>query len=327
MSQSSSNEPEGIIKQKPSARSNAHVPFFNKAARTAMAKETINKTIPDILSSNERAKRGVKSAQLLRDLPKLASASGRTETEASLHVSVIQSDTLAAAQLLHSEHPHSKIAVLNMASPMQPGGGVLRGAKAQEESLCMRSTLYHSLKMEWYRLPDDAIVYTPDVLVFKSANSELRMLDASERFYVDVISCAAVRMPELDDVQDESGEKQLSYADPKDEELMSLKIKYIMRTAAKMGVQRLVLGALGCGAYRNPINLVAKMMRRCLLGRDNKRGAEENWALAGIEQVVIAILDETPERKVWTGFANEFSKSEGVFVEGSSHTQKDSPSG
>ena len=35
----------------------------------------------------------------------------------------------------------NRILVLNLANPVNPGGGVRRGAKAQEEDLCRRSSL------------------------------------------------------------------------------------------------------------------------------------------------------------------------------------------
>jgi len=292
---------------------------MNKAARAALAKETINRTVPAILSSNPHAQKGVQSSQLFRgytDLPKLNQTVANDNTEDNTHpgastspilIHLVQSDTLDAAQKLRAEHPAAKIAVLNMASPLQPGGGVLRGAKAQEESLCMRSTLYPSLRPEWYRHPSDAVIYSPDVLVFRSSPTpEMEMLDAKARFYVDVISCAAPRHPETAEVSHGKNGKELRYADAKDEELMSLKIKFIMRTAAKMGVTHLVLGALGCGAYRNPVGQVANIMRKCLVGKGNGRPPEENWNGAGNEEVVFAILDDSPRKLVWQTFVSEF---------------------
>jgi uncharacterized protein (TIGR02452 family) len=291
---------------------------MNKAARTTLAKETINRVVPSLLSSNQRAQKGVQNSQLLRgrtDLPKLnripPNDHGQNDSESvlgsPLPIYIVQSDTLDAAQKLHAQHPQAKIAVLNMASPLQPGGGVLRGAKAQEESLCMRSTLYPSLRPEWYRHPNDAVIYTPDILVFKSAATpEMEMLEVKDRFYVDVISCAAPRHPETVEVSNGNGGKENRYADPEDEEMMSLKIKFIMRTAAKMGVTHLILGALGCGAYRNPTGQVANIMRKCLVGKGNGRPSGEDWKGAGIEQVVFAILDDCPGKLVWQTFVEEF---------------------
>jgi len=74
-----------------------------------------------------------------------------------------------------------KVAVLNFASASNPGGGVVRGASAQEECLCRCSGLYFCLDMQqmWdgfygpHRrthnpMHNDDIIYTPNVLVFKS---------------------------------------------------------------------------------------------------------------------------------------------------------------
>ena len=300
---------------------------MNKAARATLAKETIHHIIPSILASNPRAQKGVQSSKLLRgltDLPKLdrsvsngdGQSNADTASKDRLLIQLVQNDTLEAAQKLRAEHPHAKIAVLNMASPLQPGGGVLRGAKAQEESLCMRSTLYPSLRPEWYRHPSDAVIYTPDVLAFKSAAMpETKRLEVKDRFYVDVISCAAPRHPETIEVSNDNGEKARRYADPKDEEAMNLKIKFIMRTAVKMGVTHLVLGALGCGAYRNPIGQVANVFRRCLVGKGVGRPSEEDWKAAGIQQVLFAILDESTEKLVWKTFADEFQEHAHVAVE------------
>ena len=40
----------------------------------------------------------------------------------------------------------AKVLVLNLASPVHPGGGVRRGARAQEEDLCRKSSLLLSLE-------------------------------------------------------------------------------------------------------------------------------------------------------------------------------------
>lgn len=285
---------------------------MNKAARAALAKETINKQIPSILASNPRAKSGVQRSRRLLgsvDLPKLPAGAGKADH--TLTITIRPVDTLEAARAIHDEDSKAQIAVLNMASPLQPGGGVIRGARAQEESLCMRSTLYPSLRSEWYRHKPDTVIYTPDVLVFKSPTPELNLLDPKDQIYVDVISCAAPRHPEIKQLDDGT----LKYEDPKDEEAMALKIKYIMRTAVKMSATHVVLGAIGCGAYRNPIKEVAGMMRRCLLGRGQGRPLDEDWAAAGIKSIVFAILDNSPKQEVWDGFVAEFSGHENVVIE------------
>ncbi|MBF6592740.1 MAG: TIGR02452 family protein, partial [Ktedonobacterales bacterium] len=53
--------------------------------------------------------------------------------------------TLAACARLATDHPDTRIGVLNFASAKNPGGGFLKGAQAQEESLARSSGLYPSL--------------------------------------------------------------------------------------------------------------------------------------------------------------------------------------
>ncbi|KZW03052.1 hypothetical protein EXIGLDRAFT_728583 [Exidia glandulosa HHB12029] len=254
-------------------------PHLSKAARSKLARETINKTIPSLLKAHPRALRGVQSAQLLVDIP-----GPRTRAPVAAPViRVIEGDTLGAATELATPVTNAvKVAVLNMASPLRPGGGVLSGASSQEESLCMRTTLYPSLREEWYRLPEHGVVYSPDVLVFRAVgvahgDRDTTVLPKTERWFVDVISCAAVRCPDL-------SPDGASYASGKDRDGMRARMVQILRCARAKGVKKLVLGALGCGAYGNPPEEVAALWRAVLLG--TARRPAENWE---VDEVVFAI--------------------------------------
>lgn len=76
-----------------------------------------------------------------------------------------------------------KIAVLNFANPIEPGGGVTRGAMAQEECLCRSSNLYLCLndknvqegfyqahKNENSSLASDRLIYTKKYVYLKMMN-------------------------------------------------------------------------------------------------------------------------------------------------------------
>ena len=159
-----------------------------------------------------------------------------------------------------AQSPDSRCAVLNFASPVNPGGGVTSGSTAQEECLCRCSTLYPCLdqKRLWdgYYLPNrrarnpistDVCIYTPGVVVVKEDGMPPVALPRDQWFAVDVITCAA---PNLRNVwggipADELRAIHLSRA------------RRVLSVAASFGVRTLVLGAFGCGAFRNDPHVVA----------------------------------------------------------------------
>ncbi|KAG6283039.1 hypothetical protein E4U48_002068 [Claviceps purpurea] len=309
-------------------------------ARAKTAKTFINKTVPAVLKSSARARRGVESVQLVIDpprfieepskkqtygtrkalhseqgpLPDHAEQQGSLEEKVETHapltskalspmsISIHGCDTLEAASRIYfssTSRSPPRVAVLNMASPLRPGGGVLTGATSQEESLCGRTTLYASLREEFYRLPDVGGLYTPDVLVLKrwdDADGPVGglLLAKSERFFIDVATCAMLRMPDV-----EGGK----YADPRDEELVVRKMRAVMRMVRGRGVMKLILGAWGCGAYGNPVGEIARAWARVLCVRGGRnggcRGEGEGWD--GLE-VVFAIKD----CRMAVAFAREF---------------------
>ncbi|KAF3053861.1 hypothetical protein E8E11_011286 [Didymella keratinophila] len=126
-------------------------------------------------------------------------------------IKVITTDSLTAAQNLKSTLNPSKkspnVCILNMASPLRPGGGVLAGATSQEEFLCARTTLLPSLKESFYRLPELGGVFTRDVLVFRTSGplgESSGELGNAERFFVDVVSAGILRFPDLEGGEDEA---------------------------------------------------------------------------------------------------------------------------
>lgn len=180
-------------------------------------------------------------------------------------VTVTKYRTFEAAGKLAKKYPGKKVAVLNFASATNPGGGVVHGSGAQEECLCRCSTLYPCLANDalwkpYYRFHrerfdttyTDACIYTPGVKVIKSDTALPERLPQEEWFTVDVITCAA---------------PNLRYAKILANELLDIHLsrgRKILSVAAANGVDVLVLGAFGCGAFGNDPKIVAEAYRRLL---------------------------------------------------------------
>lgn len=229
-------------------------------------------------------------------------------------------NTLTAAHsLLHSpDNTIDRVAILNMASPLSPGGGFLNGATSQEEFLCMRTTLLPALRDEFYRLPEVGCVYTPDVLVFRTSedgssgdgggDNNNDLLDKNDRWFVDVVSAAMLRLPETD-VDEGTGHG--TYVHAKDRELVVDKMRAVMRVFQAKNAAKVVVGAWGCGAYGNPVGEIARAWRKVLVGNDSKKGShkakksacQQSWA--GIQEVVFAVKDATMAEALQTAFGDE----------------------
>ncbi|KAI0120712.1 hypothetical protein BJ170DRAFT_589010 [Xylariales sp. AK1849] len=288
-------------------------PSFRRDARAKKAKATINKVIPSLLSAHPRAKRGAETSELIVEPPapkprptppKDKDESTPSRDGPSLGLQVADTLTVARSLLLNAStgqrdlgNKEAKVAMLNMASPLSPGGGFINGASSQEESLCMRSTLLSSLKDEFYRLPELGAVYTPDVLVFRDEQGG--DLEKRDRWFVDCVSAAMLRMPETE-VDERSGRGK--YGNEKDRELVVRKMRAVLRIFQAKGAKKVVLGAWGCGAYGNPVGEVSAAWSKVLLGGKNKSKAKkEQWD--GIDEIVFAIKD--------SGLADAFQRAFG----------------
>jgi uncharacterized protein (TIGR02452 family) len=200
----------------------------------------------------------------------------------STRVTVVNADTIdAALELGPSAVDRKPVLVLNMANAQHGGGGWLKGALAQEEAICYRSSLSFTLKRDFYPLTDTEVIYSPSVLVVrKNMKSGHQLLDLNHPEYMPVISAvsaAAIRDPPLS--RDSRG--QMVYQKGHDRRSMKGKIKTILRIAAIHNHRRIVLGALGCGVFGNPNKEVAAIFREVLSETEF-----QGW----FEKIVFAIL-------------------------------------
>lgn len=238
-----------------------------RANLAAVAKET-RTVLPDILQHLPNIQASKSEALLLSTLPPLkAAACPRRTPTGRTAINIVNEDAFNAAIALASKSPAGgRVAVLNMASHSHPGGGWLKGALAQEEALCYRSSLALSLHKRYYPWKQNMGVYTPDVVIIRSdmpSGHKLLMpeINPADLPVVSVLGIAALRCPETRKVKEQkvSGEtvERTVYADPASRHMTKDKMRLCLRMAASKGHGLLVLGALGCGAFRNPRREVA----------------------------------------------------------------------
>jgi uncharacterized protein (TIGR02452 family) len=201
-------------------------------------------------------------------------------------VQVTNETTLMAARRLAEDG--ERVLALNFANGVQPGGGFLGGALAQEEVLCRSSALYVTLHEDpMYAAhrqrpePDstDWAILSPDVPVFRDDDGTPR--DAP--WLLSVLTCAAPYAPTI--------------GQPRAGDLLAARIRRVLAIARAYGYSILVLGAWGCGAFGNDASRTA---------RDFRAALEEQ---AGVfEQVVFAVTDWSPERRFLGPFAAQLAR-------------------
>ena len=141
-----------------------------------------------------------------------------------------------------------KFAILNMASPKTPGGGVKKGSKAQEEGLFRCSDLGLAITTEHYPLQDNQMLYTKNATFFKGFNYEYMQPVVS-----DVITIAAFKI--IDGVFPDNYE-----------EVTKNKIRLMLTLPHLNGVDNLIIGAWGCGVYKNDPYTIASYFKEILNG-------------------------------------------------------------
>lgn len=155
--------------------------------------------------------------------------------------------TVEAIRLLAAEGK-TGIGVLNFASAKNPGGGFINGAMAQEESLAVSGTLYPTLTAHetYYRenrsnrsmMYLDYAIYSPDVVFFRDEKFRLTETPAT----ASVLTLPAVNM----------GQVRLKGENVQEaKRVMRRRMQLALAIFARQNAKHLVLGAYGCGVFRN----------------------------------------------------------------------------
>ncbi|UJR19967.1 hypothetical protein I4U23_023099 [Adineta vaga] len=170
--------------------------------------------------------------------------------------------TLQAAQSLVNEvDDENRIGILNFASAKNPGGGFLKGSNAQEESIARTSSLYLTLsqnrifpqfygfhRQEKNGLYSHRIIYSPRITVIKDDNGKL----LSSPYHIGIVTCAAPNASIC------SADVELV------RQTMRERIEHLLTVFKIHHHDIIVLGAFGCGVFRNDPLEVATTFREHL---------------------------------------------------------------
>jgi uncharacterized protein (TIGR02452 family) len=187
------------------------------------------------------------------------------------------------------------LALLNYASARNPGGGFINGAKAQEEDLSRCSGLYPCLLTQplYYEanrahdslLYTDHIIYSPKVPWLRIHSRDL----LESIFLASVITAPAPNAGEVinRDVN----------AWPAIEEALRRRAGIVLAIARAHQHRTVLLGAWGCGVFRNRPSMVADAFARWLESAEFK---------GCFDRAIFAVYDRSPEKSTLKAFQERF---------------------
>jgi uncharacterized protein (TIGR02452 family) len=215
-------------------------------------------------------------------------------------ISVTAESTADASKRLVQDEGVARVVALNFASARHPGGGFLGEAKAQEEDLARRSALYECLlsqpayyganRAESSLLYTDHIIYSPEVPFFRDQRFEF--MESS--FLVSLITAPAPNAGAMLPREPKAGPRILA--------TLESRAAKVLAVAADKNHRCLVLGAWGCGAFRNDPKVMADIFAR-LLDSPSFAGA--------FDHVVFAIYVRGPKDTALSAFQERFASGKG----------------
>lgn len=207
--------------------------------------------------------------------------------------SVVRTANLSTVDglLQMSSEGKDHIGILNFASARNPGGGFLNGAMAQEESIAASSGLYQTLTAhEEYYISNRACasmmytnygIYSPNVVFFRDGRFHL----LEQPVTASVLTLPAVNMGQVR-LKGENVEKA--------EAVMRQRMKLALAVFASRGDRNLILGAYGCGVFRNDPEKIAAWWRELL----------EHDFPECFHEILFAVLDRSRDLRCYKAFEN-----------------------
>jgi len=184
--------------------------------------------------------------------------------------------TLSAACHIHHSRDslgldfNNRIGVLNFASAKKEGGGFINGARAQEESIARSSTLHPSLMspeaQRYYKLHraqshggyyTNAMIYSRNVHIIRDDDPDEAKWHPP--VIVDVLTSPAVNAKVvLNRVTDVEAEKE------EIKKVMVERMARILFLFEHKGMDAIVLGSFGTGAFGNDVDTIAGIWKNLL---------------------------------------------------------------
>lgn len=173
-------------------------------------------------------------------------------------IEVVDLDSVSAIHKYSSKD----MAVLNFASYKFPGGGFIKGSSAQEEALCQHSYLYNVIRefdktvYEWNRnnlnrgMYLNRGLYSPDIM------------------FDDKTKCSVITVPAPNKSVMLKYEK---FTEEENSKALAERVKLVVDIASENNVKTLILGAFGCGVFRQDPDEVANLFKQALRGSSFER--------------------------------------------------------
>ncbi|TRY78438.1 hypothetical protein TCAL_06900 [Tigriopus californicus] len=244
----------------------------NKSKRVKIGNETLTiinaggyKVNTDDILIKEQIEQSISKSQVYKGEDILDLEITTRSPKSPQVLEVTQECAISACRRIRAEDGKSHIGCLNFASAKNVCGGMLKGSLAQEESLGYCTTLYPTLdrfQAEYYEtnrrdpkqgLYNDILIVSPDVMVIRD-DSTYELL--SDPFPVTFLSSPAVNKGHA-----------LTFKDVPEtliQSTMERRIESVLKLAIYYEIDSLVLGAWGCGVFKNEPIEIARMFSKYL---------------------------------------------------------------